>query len=191
VGTDEQEGGLDTVDEQRPEPIWRELDDATLLLHLRQALRAQEEPPARVVELAKASFGLRHLDAELARLVADSFDEVTGPRVRSVRAPRLVSFEAPGMTVEVELAPTGSGWRLVGQLDPPGPARIEVRAIRGLTGGPGSTPPDQAPLAGSPGVTEADRLGRFALDVVEAGPVSLLCHRPDERPVVTTWVLLG
>lgn len=169
-------------DPQRRGPQWQELDDATLLSYLRQALRASEEPPPHVVQLAKASFGLRNLDAELATLVADSLDAATGPRVRSLRAPRMLSFEAPGLTVEVELTPTGSGWRLVGQLDPPGPARI---LLRGATAASAQTDPSGL------GAVDADRLGRFALDLVEAGPVSLLCQRQGERPVVTTWLLIG
>lgn len=170
-----------TVEGPRREPNWRELDDATLLIYLRQALRTTEGPPPQVIELAKASFGLRNIDAELATLVADSLDEATGPRVRSLRAPRMLSFEAPGLTVEIELTPTGAGWRLIGQLDPPGPARIRLRGVI-------ATSPTGVPGVGE---AEADRLGRFALDVGEAGPVSLLCQRQGERPVVTTWLLIG
>jgi hypothetical protein len=151
------------------------MDDEALLGYLRQALLGQRPPPSGVVALAKASFGLRRLDAELAALVADSLDDTTGPRVRTVGAPRIVSFESADLTVEVELAPTGTGWRLIGQLDPPEPARIELRRPTGV----------------SPGSVDADRRGRFALDVAESGPVSLLCHRLDRPPVATTWVLLG
>lgn len=163
------------MDDAQRGPVWRDMDDTALLVHLGQALRAHEEPPPSVVALAKASFGLRRLDAELAALVADSFDELTGPRVRSVRAPRMVSFEAQGLTIDVELTPTGSGWRLVGQLDPPGPATIQLRDIADVSGVS----------------ADADRYGRFALDVAESGPIGLLCRRPGERPVVTTWVLVG
>jgi hypothetical protein len=163
------------VDEPQRGSVWRDMDDATLLMHLGQALRGHEQPPAHLVELAKAGFGLRRLDAELAALVADSLDDLTGPRVRSVRAPRMVSFEAPGLTLEVELTPAGAGWRVVGQIDPPGPATVRLRGTTGV----------------SDVTADADRLGRFALDVAEAGPISLLCQRPGERPVVTTWVLLG
>lgn len=163
------------MDKSQREPLWRDLDDETLLGYLRQALLGQQPPPAGVIALAKASFGLRHLDAELAALVADSLDDVTGPRVRTVGAPRMVSFESADLTVEVELAPTGTGWRLIGQLDPPEPVRIELRRPTGV----------------SPVSVNADRRGRFALDVAESGPISLLCHRLDRRPVVTTWVNLG
>jgi hypothetical protein len=163
------------VDGQRRKPVWRELDDATLLAYLRQALREHETPPPRVVELAKASFALHRLDAELAALVADSLDEVTGPRVRSVRAPQLVCFESGDLAVEVELVPGGAGWRLVGQLDPSGSARIELRRPDGSSGA----------------AVDADRRGRFALDVSGPGPISLLCRRPGRPVVVTAWVLLG
>jgi hypothetical protein len=163
------------VDKPRREPDWRELDDATLLAHLRQALREHESPPPWVVELSKACFALRRLDAELATLVADSLDEATGPRVRAVHAPRMVSFASGDLTVEVGLAPGSEGWRLVGQLDPPDPARIELRRP---TGSPGT-------------VVDTDRRGRFTLDVTEPGPVSLLCHRQGRPAVVTTWLQLS
>ena len=163
------------MDKPRREPDWRELDDATLLAHLRQALREHETPPPWVVELSKACFTLRRLDAELATLVSDSLDEATGPRVRAVRAARMVSFASGDLTMEVGLAPGSEGWRLIGQLDPPCPARIELRRP-----------------AGSPdAVVDADRLGRFALDVTEPGPVSLLCRRPGLPAVVTTWLQLS
>jgi hypothetical protein len=138
------------VDGQRRKPVWRELDDATLLAYLRQALREHETPPPRVVELAKASFALHRLDAELAALVADSLDEV-------------------------ELVPGGAGGRRVGQLDPSGSARIELRRPDGSSGA----------------AVDADRRGRFALDVSGPGPISLLCRRPGRPVVVTAWVLLG
>jgi hypothetical protein len=162
------------VNEPKRHPVWHELDDATLLGHLRRALHDREPPPARVVALAKASFGLRDLDADLAALVADSSQDAVGPRVRSVRAPRMLSFEAGELAVEVEMAPAAEGWRLVGQLDPPGPARVELRRPTG------------------PHITvDADQRGRFTLDVADPGPVSLRCYRTGQPAIVTAWVLLS
>jgi hypothetical protein len=128
-----------------------------------------------VTQLAKASFGLRRLDAELASLVDDSVDGVVCRQMRSAPVIRMVRFEASVLTIAVELAPTGSGWRLLGQLDPPWPATVELRRF----------------IGGSVIVTEADRLGRFSLDVSEVGPACLLCRRINKQDVVTSWVLLG
>ena len=162
------------MDQQRPGPVWGELDDATLLEYLRQALRHHEQPPAAAVELAKASFGLRRLDAELAALVADSLQATSGPRVRSLRAPRLLSFEAEGLAVEVEAVPAEPGWRIVGQLEPPGVAEVELRRVTGPSV-----------------VADVDEYGRFALDVAGPGPISLFCRRDGLPDVATAWVLLA
>lgn len=170
------------MNEQRREPVWSELDDAALLQYLFQSLRHHEHPPRSLVELAKASFGLRHVDAELAALVADSLDEATGPRVRSVRAPRMVSFESRHLAIELEAAPTGSGWRIVGQLEPAGEARIDL--LRSVASPAPTVDADRSPV-------DADRLGRFAVTVTDPGPLSLLCHRPGCPDVATSWILLG
>jgi hypothetical protein len=65
----------------------------------------------------------------------------------------------------------GSSRRLLGQLVPAGPASIEVRQPSGATARR----------------VEVDDRGRFALDGVAPGPVSLVCHRPGRRAVATTW----
>lgn len=162
------------MDEQPPGPIWSRLDDATLLKYLRHALGHHKQPPESVVDLAKASFSLRRLDAEIAALSADSLADTTGPRVRAARTARIVSFECADLALDVESAPAGSGWRIVGQLEPPAPAQIHL--LR-----PGK------PVES---IVEADVLGRFALDVAEPGPLSLLCQRSGRPDVVTAWILL-
>jgi len=63
----------------------------------------------------------------------------------------------------------GRDRRVVGQLVPPRPARVEVRGT-----------------ASAVEVT-ADDLGRFAADAPGRGPVSLRCHLPDIT-VVTEWI---
>ena len=162
------------MDEQSRGQAWSQVDDATLLEYLRQSLRHHEQPPQSLVDLAKAGFGLRGLDTELAALVTDSLTDTTAPRVRSAPTARMVSFEATDLAIELEATPAGSGWRLVGQLEPAAPARI--RLLR--PGGSGES------------LVDADALGRFALDVAEPGPLSLLCRRPDRPDVATAWILL-
>jgi hypothetical protein len=157
------------------------LDDDRLSERLRDLLRRTDSPPHLAVELAKQSFALRSVDAELAALVADSEVDGLAVTVRNDEpdGPRLLTFETePSPTgdiaaVEVELGGPG-GRRLLGQMHPPGPARIEVRQ----------------PAAAGPRWVEADDHGRFAIEDMAAGPFSLTCHAAGRRPVTTAWTTL-
>jgi hypothetical protein len=77
----------------------------------------------------------------------------------------------------VEVSGSGPVRRLLGQLVPAGPGAIEVR--QASPAAPGSPPAARR--------VEADERGRFTVDAVAAGPVSLVCHRRGRRPVVTAW----
>jgi hypothetical protein len=148
-------------------------DDA-LMARLGQLFREYDAPPETAIELARQSFGLRTIDAELAALTADSRAEGQLAGVRAVgtdAGPRLLTFEAAGLAVEVEVSGSGRVRRLLGQLLPPGPATIEVRQ----------------PSATVPLRVDSDERGRFAVDDVEPGPVSLVCHRGGRRSVATAW----
>lgn len=168
-------------------PHWQDLDDDALLAHLRIALRAHEECPAQVVQVAKASFTLRDPDTALAALVADSLTAVAGPRTRSAGAPRLLTFRAEDLEIELELMPTPDGWRMIGLLSPAEPVRIQLR--RPPAAPAGGRPPEGSGR-GADGV-DADAYGRFALDAGAGGPVSLIIRRQRRRPLATSWVLLG
>ena len=63
-------------------------DDDELLARLAATLRGAQQPPADVAELARASFGLRDLDAQLAELVADSARRTSPAGVRQASVPR-------------------------------------------------------------------------------------------------------
>ena len=135
--------------------------------------RADPVPPA-VIAAAKASFTWRTIDSELAELVTDSADLLSagsGAGVRGETAPRLLTFEAAGVIVEVEVAESAGSRHLVGQLVPMSAAEVVVRWNTGSTS------------------TTADDLGRFAVSDVPAGLVSLAVQRPaDADPVLTSWV---
>jgi hypothetical protein len=151
-------------------------DDDELLARLAATLRGAQEPPADVAELARLTFGLRHLDAQLAELVADSaVDAAAGVRA-STGAPRLLTFAADAAELELQVTPAGDGWAVVGQLVPPGPAVVRA---------------EPASRGGAPVVTDADDLGRFALDLPAGGSWRLVCTRGGNPLVVTAWVLLG
>ncbi|HEX8631695.1 MAG TPA: carboxypeptidase-like regulatory domain-containing protein [Catenuloplanes sp.] len=158
----------------RPTP---EPDDAALLARLGEVIHRPEPVPPAAIELARGSFGLRTVDAELAALVGDSdVDEaVVAVRLGDPNAgPRLLTFEVGGAdaaAIEVEISGAGRRHRLLGQLHPPGAARVELR---------------QPGVPGTRSVT-ADDQGRFLIDDVDPGLFNLTCHRPGHRPVTTAW----
>jgi hypothetical protein len=149
-------------------------DDESLADRLAQLFREVDAPPPAVVELARLSFGLRSLDAELATLTADSLVDPLSSTVRAGgpdSGPRLLTFETADLAVELEVSGSGRRRRLLGQLLPPEPARIEVRQ----------------PSAPDLRWVDADERGRFVVESVDPGPVSLTCHRPGRRPIATEW----
>jgi hypothetical protein len=149
-----------------------QLDDEGLLATLGQVL-GHEPPPDWSVELAKSSYGLRELDAELAVLTSDSGLATARSMLRSGAAPRLVVFDAADLSVEVEIEPGSrpDSWRLIGQLIPATPARIQLRQHRA-----------------EPVWVEADDRGRFTADQLTGGPLSLVCARDGMRTAVTEWI---
>jgi hypothetical protein len=145
-------------------------EDEQLLTELRSALVDVDPVPDGVTAAARDAFGWRTLDAELAALSYDSLlDDKVLAGVRSDGdAARLLTFESPALTVEVEV---GSG-RIIGQLVPPQAGEVEVRH------------------AGGSMTVAADAVGRFVANGVPAGPVSLRCRTTDAAAVVTDWIVL-
>ncbi|MFF9087688.1 hypothetical protein ACF1BE_14930 [Streptomyces sp. NPDC014991] len=140
---------------------------ADLLLEeeLRQAAAVLDPVPAELLQSALDAYTLHDLDARLAELTFDSL--VDALPVRGVMdAPRMLTFRAGEVTVDVEVTADG----LIGQVLPPQPARIEVlgdpRAPRPVT---------------------ADTLGRFASDTPPAGPFALRL-RTGAEVIVTEWL---
>jgi hypothetical protein len=145
-----------------------------LMAEVRAVLENADPMPPAVLAAAKGSFTWRTIDSELAELVADSADSLAGAvgaGVRGETAPRLLTFEAAGLVVEVEVAESGASRHLVGQLVPMTAAEVVVRWNTGSSS------------------TTADDLGRFVVSDIPAGLVSLAVRRPtDASPVVTSWV---
>jgi hypothetical protein len=151
------------------------LSDEGLLAAL-GVLLSQEPPPAWSVEAAKSSYDLRTVDAELAALISDSGLAGTRSAVRSAAGPRLAVFGTADLSVEIEIEPGASSgmWRLIGQLTPAAPARIQIRQ------------------QGAPAImADADALGRFAADHLTGRPLSLVCLRDGRRAAVTEWIAIG
>jgi len=147
-------------------------EDETLMAELRAAAGRADPVPEEAVVAARAAFAWRTIDAELASLAYDSLlDDRPLAGVRGVATPRLLTFEAAGLTLEVEAVGEGQERRLLGQLVPPQPGHIEVRHRGGRL------------------TVEADGMGRFAAAGLRPGPVSLRCDPATTGPVYTDWFL--
>lgn len=146
------------------------MTDDELLAALGRALREADPVPGPVTEFAKAGFGWRTIDAELAELVFDSAsEELVG--VRSEDDTRQVTFRAPGVEIEVAVLAEGAR-RIIGQLVPPQQAEIELR------------------YNGESRSTQSDHLGRFTFHEVPTGPISLRCDLGDNQTVQTDWMIV-
>lgn len=165
-------------------------DDATLLAQLQEALRREEAAPAAVVEAGKAVFALRDLDAELALLVWDSELHEAAVTVRGAPAPdqaRAMTFEHPGLTVELEAEPDAAGTvTLLGQLVPAdGDAPDDAEALVDPALAVLLERDDADPLR-----LDVDDLGRFLAEHVPKGRARLRIRRPARPDVVTGWFTL-
>lgn len=155
-----------TAEETSPEDA---ANDA-LLAELRALAAASDSVPPDAIAAARSAIAWRTMDAELAELTADTS---IGPQlagVRGVASPAMLTFEAPGLAVEVEVTEVGRGRRLLGQLVPAGPGEVEIRHGGGRL------------------TVTADEIGRFAASGVAPGPVSIRC-RLGTTVVDTDWFL--
>jgi hypothetical protein len=150
-----------------------EHEDAALEHQLRTIAERVDPVPAAAVRVAKDGFVWRTIDAELAELEYDSLDRAGPTLVRGAAGPRLLTFRAGGLTVEVEVTAVGAESEVYGQLVPPGPATVQVRHRGGAI------------------ELIADDLGRFGPGRLRQGPVSLRLALPgegSETHIVTEWV---
>ncbi|MEV4378202.1 hypothetical protein [Streptosporangium sp. NPDC049644] len=142
------------------------IDDESLIAALRLA-SGNDPVPAQVMAAARAVFGLRLPGADTARPVVTSAPQ----GVRSTEEPRLLRFVAAGLTVELEVTSLDGLVDLAGQISPcPGAGTlVEIR---------------------TPHLTESRPLsptGQFAVTGLPPGWFSVVCHRPESLPVVTSW----
>lgn len=109
-------------------------EDVELLAELRRAAAGADPEPAYLRELGRAAFSVRRVDAELAQLVADSARR--RELVRSAGGdPRLVTFVAGEVTIEVQVSRADSRPCLIGLVEglaQPQGARVAVEAASGL-----------------------------------------------------------
>ncbi|MEU3660481.1 hypothetical protein AB0E77_12100 [Streptomyces sp. NPDC032940] len=132
---------------------------------LRQAAAILDPVPAGLRRIAVDAYALHDLEARVAELTFDSLTDAVPVRGEG-DPPRMLTFRADDLTVDVEVTPEG----LFGQVLPPAPARIEVLA---------------GPLAHAR--LTADDMGRFTGDAPPAGPFALRL-RTGGQVVVTEWL---
>ncbi|MFI2643891.1 hypothetical protein [Streptomyces sp. NPDC018610] len=142
-----------------------EFDDTVLEEELRRAAAVLDPVPDELRQLALDAYALHDLETRVAELTFDSLVDAIPVR-GAMDVPRMLTFQAGALTVDVEV--TGDG--LLGQLMPPQPAGIEV--LHGPRPGTGLT---------------ADGLGRFTGEAPPAGPFALRVRTGGEV-VVTEWL---
>jgi len=150
-------------------PRWTddEWTDDELLRELRAAL---QEPPVaeKLIRAAEAAFTWRTVDADLEILSLENglaMSETAQVRGAGQGSSRTYAFHGERLSVEIEIDEDG----IVGQLTPPGPARVTL------------VTPD-----GPQATSDADEVGCFTLPVPPPGPMRLDCQRGSDR-FLTEW----
>lgn len=149
-------------------------EDEALLAWLGRVAAVADPEPGHLLELGRAAFSVRRIDAELAELVSDSV--LLAGLVRSGRTgPRLLSFSAGDLVVEIQVTDAPSGGEVLGLVEglmSAHPARVDVEDGAGRV--------EEHSL---------DGFGRFRLDRVPSG---LVRFRVVAGPldVTTAWVRL-
>jgi hypothetical protein len=149
------------------------MDDDQLLAALGEALRSERGVPAEFIAMGKAAFAWYGIDAELAALTYDSVFEDAEAEVVGLRfepaSLRYLTFTSENLTLEIEVTDEA----VLGQLVPPGPGRVEVRAADGTV------------------VTAVvDQVGGFAVRPVPRGSFRLCCQVTNGANVLTGWLVL-
>lgn len=150
-------------------------DDDALLRELAEVMNRLDPVPDHLLGAARAAFGLRRLDAELAQLAYDSEEHEPELAVRSDAGPRLLTFETADLRVELQVEEQPGAHRLIGRLEPSGPGHVEVEDRDGRTRAR----------------AEVDDAGRFSVGRVPGGAVRLTCHRAGTPSTTTEWTVLA
>jgi hypothetical protein len=144
--------------------------DRRLLDEVRTVFDEVDPTPEAVLTSARAALTWLTIDAELAALAEDTALASAG--VRSAGLTRSVTFESDGGVLTFEVSGDGDVRHIVGQAERP--ADLTVRHN------------------GDPITVATDEQGRFRINGILAGPVSLHCVFRDtpENPVVTSWIVV-
>ena len=145
--------------------------DDELLALLQRSLEAADPVPERVSAAARTAHTWHSIDAELAQLVYDSRHDVELAGVRSEGGSREITFEAPG--VEIEITVRGAVREVVGQLVPPRATDVTITVGERVE------------------ESRTDDLGRFRFADVAPGPIRLTVMRDEPgRTIQTEWVVI-
>ncbi|MDX6198187.1 MAG: hypothetical protein QOJ79_1338 [Actinomycetota bacterium] len=139
-------------------------------------LRAMDDdpPPAALLAAARAAFSWRTLDTDLCRPSYDSLLDEGLTAVRGEQSSRLLRFATADVALDVEVTADGDGRTLVGQVTPAEPSDLTVRH-----GGA-----DEMSVS-------TDTLGRFVVEGLRGGPLSMRCVVPSQNSsLFTDWVLV-
>jgi hypothetical protein len=145
--------------------------DQALLGQLHDALEEADPVPDTLVDAAKSAYTWLTIDAELAALADDSL--LAGPAVRSAATARSLTFECATGVVVLEVSDDGDDERrILGQTDRPADLQVLHR--------------------GGTLRLSTDEHGRFRVEQVMAGPVSVRCsfHDDPANPIITSWVVV-
>lgn len=147
------------------------IGDDDLLDRLRTVIDEVDPMPGMLMASARAAFGLRRLDAELAELVRDSAEEERGAliAVRGEGDARLISFETGQIAVELQVTERGIVRDLVAQISGVDIGSAEVE-----------TPSSRYPAELEDSV--------ISVDGVPAGHLRIHVHTAQGRDLVTSWV---
>ena len=147
--------------------------EEALAERLRRIAVEADPVPELVLASARAALSLRRLDAELARMVHDSdIDGLTSVRGAADDAHgdvRLLSFEAPGVSITAQISTSDAGRSLFGQVVGVEASAVSVQTPRG----------QQLAILADAGV--------FRLADVPSGSVRLIVTTPG-GDVVGDWV---
>jgi hypothetical protein len=151
------------------------LDDERLMARLAAIAHDIDPAPALAYAIGHAAFSLHRLDDELALLVADSRLDAA---VRSLTSEvRLMSFQSPGVSVEIEVSREPSGNSAIGQLIPADSADGGYVHL-------------ETPI-GTLTTVRIDPDGRFEFPDVAESLVRFRVEAEGLRAVTTCWVELG
>ena len=144
------------------------MNDDELLTRVGIHFAADDPIPPSVTRAARAAIEMRSLDADLAALLTDSFDEAALSAVRGTAELRLLGFRAGECTIDVELSTDGDDRQLLVQVLPSGEYSVTV----------------ERPSATTQMVTDANGMASFL--GLPPGPLRILIQRPS-GDIRTEW----
>jgi hypothetical protein len=144
--------------------------DDELMERLRRIADEVDAVPDLVTESAQAAFSTRHLDDELAELLHDS-DTTTSAAVRSAQpGPRLISFEAGDVSLELQIEDVHG--------------RLVLRGIAIGTAGDAEIETITAGLHTAP----IDDQGWFRVEALPVEPLRVRVRAANGTAVTTGWI---